>query len=304
MEDRAEHVGLPRTMEEAGRSHGPGGWVLEVLRFVRRKPLGALGGAVLLLLPLVALLAPLIAPHDPVALNVPNRLKPPGPEFWLGTDTLGRDSFSRIIFGARVSLYVGLVSVSLGSVVGIVLGVTSGYLGGRFDLLVQRAVDAAMGFPPLVLALILVVGLGPSLHSVTIAIGINLIPRVTRVSRSSTLAIKAEQYVLAANAIGCSALRVMTQHVVPNSLAPVFVLATGYLGTAIVAEASLSFLGLGVPPPQPTWGGMLEMAAKGYLEAAPWLAIYPGGALAVVAFAFALLGDALRDVLDPRLRTA
>lgn len=278
------------------------GWGSQILHFARRKPLGALGGIILVLVPLVAVLAPVIAPYDPVALNVPNRLNPPGAEFWLGTDTLGRDSFSRILFGARVSLYVGLVSVAIGTVVGLPLGVCSGYLGGKFDLLVQRVVDAAMGFPSLVLALILVVGLGPSLHSVTIAIAINLIPRMTRVARSSTLAVKAEVYVLAAKAIGCSSLRIMAWHVAPNTLAPVFVLATGYLGTAIVAEASLSFLGLGVPPPQPTWGGMLELAAKGYLEAAPWLAIYPGLALAVVVFAFALFGDALRDALDPRLR--
>ena len=276
----------------------------QLWRFARTKPLGAVGGVALVFLVVVAVFAPLIAPYDPFVIDVPHRLLGPSAQFWFGTDLFGRDQFSRIIFGARISLYVGLVSVGIGTVAGVILGVASGYLGGWFDLLIQRVVDAAMGYPSLVLVLILVVALGPSLNSVTFAIALNLIPRMTRLARSSALSIRQEVYVLAAQAIGASSLRVMLRHVVPNSLAPVFVLATGALGTAIVAEASLSFLGLGIPPPHPTWGGMLQFAAKGYMEAAPWLAIYPGLALSSVVFAFALFGDAVRDVLDPRLRDA
>jgi ABC-type dipeptide/oligopeptide/nickel transport system permease subunit len=195
-----------------------------------------------------------------------------------------------------------MVSVVIGTVVGLIFGIASGYLGGSFDLWAQRIMDALMGFPPIVLALILVVALGPSLNSVTAAIAVTYIPRVARLARSSALGIKQEMYVDAARTIGCSTWRIMLRYVTPNSLAPVFVLATGQLGNAIVAEATLSFLGLGVPPPQPSWGGMLQFGARGYLESAPWLTLFPGLALSSVVFAFALFGDALRDVLDPRLK--
>ncbi|MSQ28154.1 MAG: ABC transporter permease [Dehalococcoidia bacterium] len=273
-----------------------------VLQFAKRKPLGAVGGLILSGMVFVAICAALIAPYDPLLQDVPNRLRPPSPQFWFGTDNFGRDSFSRIIYGSRVSLYVGLTSVVMGTGIGVALGVASGYLGGKVDLGLQRIVDALMGFPALVLALVLVVSLGPSLNTVSIAIAVGFVPRMVRLSRASALAIKQETYVTAAQAMGCSTFRIITRHVLPNSMAPVFVLATGYLGTAIVSEASLSFLGLGVPPPHPTWGGMLQFGAQGYLESAPWLTIFPGFALTGATFGFALLGDALRDVLDPRLR--
>jgi peptide/nickel transport system permease protein len=273
-----------------------------IVTFIRRQPLGAAGAVVLILVLISAIFANFIAPYDPVLQDVPYRLRPPDESFWFGTDIYGRDVFSRIVFGARISLYVGTVSVVIGTAAGLLLGITSGYLGGSFDLWVQRIMDAMMGFPPLVLALILLVALGPSLNSVTGAIAITYSPRVARLARSSALSIKQEAYVDAARTIGCSTWRIMLRHVTPNSLTPVFVLATGQLGNAIVAEATLSFLGLGVPPPEPSWGGMLQFGARGYLESAPWLTIFPGLALSSVVFAFALFGDALRDVLDPRLK--
>jgi peptide/nickel transport system permease protein len=273
-----------------------------VQTFIRKQPLGAAGAAVLILVLISAIFADFIAPYDPILQNVPYRLRAPDESFWFGTDIYGRDVFSRIVYGARISLYVGMVSVVIGTVAGLTFGIASGYLGGNVDLWVQRIMDALMGFPPLVLALILVVALGPSLNSVTGAIAVTYIPRVARLARSSALAIKQEAYVDAARTIGCSTWRIMLQHVTPNSLTPVFVLATGQLGNAIVAEATLSFLGLGVPPPQPSWGSMLQFGARGYLESAPWLTLFPGLALSSVVFAFALFGDALRDVLDPRLK--
>ena len=283
----------------AGAAHA---WLAGLRDFGQRKPLGLIGGVTLVFLVAVAVFAPLVAPFDPTVQDIPNRLRPPGGRYLFGTDTYGRDVFSQIVYGGRVSLYVGLLSVVIGTFSGVIIGVASGYLGGLFDLLVQRLVDALLGFPPLVLALVLVVSMGPSINSVVFAIGITYIPRVVRLARASALTTAQEMYVDAARAMGCGGLRIMVRHVVPNSLTPVVVLATGYLGTAIVAEASLSFLGLGVPPPNPTWGGMLQTGTRGYLESAPWLTIYPGLALSAVVFAFGLLGDALRDVWDPRLR--
>ncbi len=271
-------------------------------RFAWNYPLGAVGFLILLGMILMAVFANQVAPFDPLEQDVPNQYRSPGSQFWFGTDAFGRDGLTRIIFGARTSLYVGLVAVAFGSIAGTLLGVASGYMGGRFDIIVQRLVDAIMGFPSLVLALVLVVALGGSLNNVTIAIAVVFIPRAVRLARSSALSIKEEVYIAASQAIGASSLRVMFRHVLPNCLAPVFVLATGYLGTAVVTESSLSFLGLGVPPPHVSWGGMLNVGAHGHLEFAPWLAIFPGLAITLIVFAFAFLGDALRDALDPRLR--
>ena len=277
-------------------------WTTKLARFARYKPLGAVGGAILLGMALVAVFAPYIATTGPTIQDADVRLFPPSSDNFFGTDHNGRDVFSRVVYGARISFYVGIMAVFIGSVSGTILGVSSGYAGGWFDLLIQRIVDALLGFPSIVLAMVLVVALGASLFNVTLAIGLVLIPRMTRLSRSSALSVKEEVYVTAAQAIGCSGLRIVGRHIVPNSLAPVFVLATGYLGTAIVSEASLSFLGLGIPPPAPSWGGMLQAAARGFMEAAPWLVLFPGAALSAAVFAFALFGDSLRDVLDPRLR--
>ena len=277
-------------------------WLWRAGLLARRYPLGALGAVVLVILIAVAAAAPLLATHLPTAQDGTNTLAPPGSANWLGTDSFGRDMYSRIIFGARISLYVGFVSVLLGSIVGTLVGVTSGYLGGKVDLLVQRVVDAFLGFPTLLLALIMMVALGGSINNVTLAIAIVFTPRFARLSRASALSVREEVYALAAEAVGCRTVRIVLRHVLPNSLAPVFVLATGYLGQAIVTEAGLSFLGLGVPPPAPSWGSMLQQGADGYMEAAPGVAIFPGVALSAVVFSFAFLGDALRDLLDPRLR--
>ena len=274
----------------------------QINSFARHYPLGFAGGALLVVMGIAAILAPLIAPHDPLIQDIPNRLNAPSSQYWLGTDNFGRDVLSRTLYGARISLYVGFASVGLATVVGMLIGVASGYLGGLVDLLIQRVVDMLLGFPGLILAMVMVVAIGASLNNVVFAIAVVFSPRVVRLARSSALSIKEEPYVLAAQSIGASHIRIMLRHILPNALAPVFVLATGYLGTAIVVEASLSYLGLGVPPPDPSWGNMIFAGSRGNLEAAPWLSVFPGLALALVVFSFSFLGDALRDAFDPRLR--
>ena len=266
-----------------------------------RYPLGAIGAVTLLALAAVAVFAPWIATGDPFIHDPAGRLTGPSAQYWLGADSLGRDLFSRIVYGARISLYVGFSSVLVAVSVGTVFGVTSAYLGGRFDLILQRVVDAFLGFPNLLLALLMMVALGASLNNLTLAISVGYIPTVVRLSRSSALSITEEVYVAAARATGCTNARIVLRHVLPNAVAPVFVLATAQLGSAIVSEAGLSFLGLGAPPPTPSWGAMINEGAR-ELEIAPWIATFPGLALSVVVLAFALLGDALRDHLDPRLR--
>ena len=270
--------------------------------FARRYPLGFAGGALLALMGSAAALAPFISPHDPIIQDIPNKLTAPSSLYWLGTDNFGRDVLSRVLYGARISLYVGFASVGLATIIGMLLGVASGYLGGIVDLALQRVVDMLLGFPGLILAMVMVVAMGASLNNVVLAIAVVFAPRVVRLARSSALSIKEEPYVLAAQSIGASHVRIILRHILPNALAPVFVLATGYLGTAIVVEASLSYLGLGVPPPNPSWGNMIFAGSRGNLEAAPWLSMFPGLALALVVFSFSFLGDALRDALDPRLR--
>jgi len=282
--------------------HGFAAWPLRIRSFSRKKPAGALGALVLVVMGLAALFAPLVATHDPLVQDIPNRLHAPGLAFYFGTDEFGRDLFSRVVFGARTSLFVGFGAVALGAVVGTTLGPFSAYVGGRIDLGIQRFIDALQGIPGLVLALAMVVALGASLPNVTLAIGVALLPAVVRLARAQALVVKEEDYVLAARALGATTSRIIFFHILPNSLAPIIVLLTGFLGTAIVIEASLSFLGLGVPPPNPSWGGILQFGARQYQEAAPWLTIFPGLALAIAVFAFNFLGDALRDVMDPRLR--
>ncbi len=274
----------------------------QINSFARHYPLGFAGGVLLVMMGIAAVLAPLIAPHDPLIQDIPNRLNAPSSQYWLGTDNFGRDVLSRTLYGARISLYVGFASVGLATVVGMLIGVASGYLGGLVDLLIQRVVDMLLGFPGLILAMVMVVAIGASLNNVVLAIAVVFAPRVVRLARSSALSIKEEPYVLAAQSIGASHIRIMLRHILPNALAPVFVLATGYLGTAIVVEASLSYLGLGVPPPDPSWGNMIFAGSRGNLEAAPWLSVFPGLTLALVVFSFSFLGDALRDAFDPRLR--
>lgn len=274
-----------------------------VIQFCRQKPLGAVGGFALVVTILVAILAPVIAPYDQ-SFDVPNRLQAPSLSHFMGTDDFGRDVFTRVLFGSRLSLYVGFLSVALGSLAGTLVGSVSGFLGGKWDTVIQRFVDALLGFPSLVLAIVVVAGLGVSMNNVMIAIMIVFVPQIARVARSAVLSVREEDYVLAAFSLGATRTRTLFRHILPNSLAPIMILATGYLGTAVITEASLSFLGLGVPPPQASWGQMLQSGARLYFERAPWLAIFPGLAIAAVVFAFNVFGDALRDYVDPRLRGA
>lgn len=280
-----------------------GGWLSSLLAFACAKPLGATGGLLLLVAGLAAILAPLLAPADPFFTDTGRALTPPGRDFLLGSDFLGRDILSRIIFGARISFYVAVVSMALTQAIGGVLGGVSGYFGGTMDMVIQRAMDAMMAFPTLVLALAIMAALGTSLENVIIAITIVFTPRTGRVIRSAVLSIRENQYVEAARATGCSSGRILLWHIAPNCMAPAIVIGTANMGIAILTEGSLSFLGAGAPPPTPSWGAMLSGAAIEYAEVAPWLGLWPGIALTLTVFGFNLLGDGLRDVLDPRLRT-
>ena len=271
-------------------------------RFARKKPLGAFGGFLMLVMLMTAFLADLLQTHDPIATSAAMTLAPPGPQHWLGSDHLGRDIYSRIVHGARVSLMVGIGSTILGSVFGGMIGLLSGYLGGKTDLIAQRLMDILQGLPLLVLALVMAASLGPSVQNVIIAISIPIIPRAARVIRASVLSIREMQYVEAARALGLSHLRIAFRHVLPNTVGPFIVLCTAQLGSAILVEAALSFLGLGVPEPYPSWGRMLSVSAAEYAQKAPHLVLFPGLAISLAVFGANLLGDALRDTLDPRLR--
>lgn len=277
-------------------------WLHQLLRFSRSKPLGALSAALIFLMIFAAAFAPLITPHDYRKISAREKLQGPSASHWLGTDQLGRDLYSRIVYGARVSLFVGFVGTILGVGVGSMIGLLAGYFGGKLDMILMRFSDAVQAFPGLILALAIVAALGPGLRNAFIAIAITLLARPARVVRGSVLAAKGTAWVEAAHTVGASDARVMFRHILPNILAPIMVLASLILGIAILIEASLSFLGLGVLPPTPAWGSMLNQAGASYFESYPHLAIIPGLAISLAVFAFNLFGDALRDVLDPRLR--
>ena len=272
-----------------------------VANFFRRKPLGAFGVAVAIILIVVAIFAPFIATDDPYKVNR-NIFAPPSSESWFGTDHLGRDVFSRLIYGTRISLYVGLVSAFVGCSIGLMVGIASVHFGGWTDLLVQRVVDAMIAFPLLILAIAIMSLLGASVENVIIALSIAFIPSTARIMRSQALAVKEMDYVLAATAVGASDIRIIVRHMIPNCMAVYIVITTYLLGAAIIAEAGLSFLGVGAPPHVPSWGGMLQVASRNYVSVSPWLGVFPGLAIAIVVFSWNMLGDALRDVLDPRLR--
>lgn len=281
-----------------GQRRRAGGTPLSRLRSNR----GAMaGGLFLLLMVLLAVAAPKVAPYDPTQTNVLEALQPPDLRHWLGTDVLGRDLLSRIIFGARYSLQVGLISVGIGVVVGSVLGLLAGYLGGTVDYLVMRFIDLLLAFPGILLALAIVTILGPSLTNVMVAVGISSIPRYSRVVRGSVLSAKENAYVEAARAAGCLTPRIMVRHILPNVFAPVLVLATMGVAGAILWAAGLSFLGLGVQPPTPEWGAILS-DGRNYLRIAPWIATFPGLAIMFTVLAINMFGDGLRDALDPRLK--
>ncbi len=287
----------------AALSRQPGAWTL-LGRFCRKKPLGAAGGVVTLLIVLTAVFANQLQTYDPIATEAAQTLAPPSREHWLGTDHLGRDIYSRIVHGARVSLIVGVASTLLGSVFGGIIGLLSGYAGGKTDLVTQRVMDILQGLPLLVLALVVSAALGPSVQNVILAISVPIIPRAARVIRSSVLSIREMQYVEAARALGLKHARIAFRHILPNTVGPFIVLCTAQLGSAILVEAALSFLGLGVPEPYPSWGRMLSVSAAEYAQKAPHLVIFPGLAISLAVFGSNLLGDALRDTLDPRLRGA
>lgn len=273
-----------------------------LLRFGRRQPAGLAGLAVIVVLVVVAGAADWIATYDPVRLHPGEELRGPGERYLLGTDHLGRDVFSRIVYGSRISLTVGIIAVSIATIGGTIIGVVSGYYRGPVDMVLQRIVDAAMAFPGLILALAIVAALGSDIKNVMIAIGITTMPGMARVVRSAVLSVSQSGYVESARAVGAPDSRILVFHVLPNIMAPVIVLVTIGLGGAIVAEASLSFLGLGTPPPDPSWGGMLAGSGRAYLERSPVLLWAPAAAIGLVVLGFNFLGDAMRDEWDPRLR--
>ena len=268
----------------------------------QRHMLGTIGLIIMVMFVSVAALADVICRFSPLAVDSAHALMAPNTLHWMGTDSFGRDVWSRIVHGARISLAVGIGSTALGSSIGVMIGLASGYLSGWVDLAFQRVTDILQALPLLVLALVMTAALGPTLPNVILAIAIPLIPTVARVIRANTLALRELPFVEAAKSIGMSETRIALRHVLPNTLAPLIVLATAQLGSAILTEASLSFLGLGIPEPYPSWGRMLSESAAEYVRTAPWLVIFPGLAISLAVFGTNLLGDALRDILDPRQR--
>jgi peptide/nickel transport system permease protein len=276
---------------------------MKAIRFCREKPLGAIGGAVMLALVVTAMLASTLATHDPIRTDAEHTLARPTRAHWLGTDNLGRDIYSRIVYGAQVSLMVGLGATLLGASIGAVIGLLSGYVGGWIDLFAQRLMEILQGLPLLILALVMSAALKPSLVNVIIAISVPIVPMAERVIRGSVLAIREFVYIESARALGVGHLAIAFRHILPNAIGPFIVLTTAQFGSAILVEAALSFLGLGVPEPWPSWGRMLSISAAEFAQKAPWVVIFPGAAISLVVFASNLLGDALRDSLDPRLQS-
>jgi peptide/nickel transport system permease protein len=278
-------------------------WLDGLRQFVRQRTLGALGAAVIVLMAAVAIFAPLLATHHPLATDYGAMLSPPGAQHWLGTDAHGRDVYSRMLYGSRTALLVGFGASVFGATLGAFVGVASAYFGGKLDLVLQRVMDVFLSLPLIILALSVVVILGTGALNVILAIMIPMIPRCALVVRSSALAIREMPYIDAARAAGYGHLRIILRHMLPNVMAPYLILLTAFLGQAILLEASLSFLGLGVQEPTAAWGLMLRGAAIEFAETAPWMAVFPGLAISLAVFAFNLFGDSLRDALDPRLRT-
>jgi len=272
--------------------------------FARRKPIGAISGVIVVAMLLMTVFAERIAPYGYDEAVRGARMKPPSAAHWLGTDNLSRDIWSRVVFGARISITVGFATILLGTAAATALGVTSGYFGGKYDLVVQRVVDAWMSFPYLVIILSVMAVLGPGLLNVILSLSIIVAATGSRVIRGATIAISQNAYVEAARAMGATHGRIVFRHILPNVTATIIILSTIGLGGIILAESALSFLGFGVPPPYPSWGSMLSGSGRTYMYRAPWMAVWPGVAISLAVFAFNMLGDALRDVLDPRLRGA
>jgi peptide/nickel transport system permease protein len=271
--------------------------------FCRRNPLGAFGALVVIIMMIMAACAEILTSYDPLANDFGAMLSPPDREHWLGTDQFGRDLLARIVYGARTALMVGFVSAAVGATLGLVLGVASAYFGGWFDLSFQRFMDVLMAFPLIIMALAVVAIFGTGTFNVIIAITIPVVPRCARVVRSSALAIREMPYIDAARAAAFGHWRIIVRHMVPNVMAPYLIVMTATVGQAILTEASLSYLGLGVQEPVASWGLMLRGGAQEYAESAPWVAVFPGLAITLAVFAFNLFGDALRDELDPKFKT-
>jgi peptide/nickel transport system permease protein len=293
----------PQTVDQLTRSPERSGWRAAVVDFVRQRPLGAVGAAIIVAMVAMAATAGVLAPYDPLANDYAAMLSAPGPDHWLGTDAHGRDVLSRVLYGSRTALMVGLGASLLGATLGSLIGVSSAYFGGRVDLVVQRVMDVFFAFPVIILALAVVAVLGTGAGNVILAIATPMVPRCARVVRSSALAVREMPYVDAARAAGFGDRRIILRHMLPNVMAPILIMSTAFLGEAILLEASLSFLGLGVQEPTAAWGLMLRGAAVEFAETAPWMAIFPGLAISLAVFGFNLFGDSLRDALDPRLRT-
>ena len=273
-----------------------------LVRLIKEKPLGTFGAAIFLLLLIIGIFANFLAPYGYNEFIRGSFLKAPTIQHIMGTDNVGRDILSRIIYGARVSMIVGLSAASIDVVVGVVIGAISGYIGGKFDLVVQRFVDAIMCFPALMLLIVIMSLIGAGMLQVIIVLGTVWGIGASRIVRGSVISIKANVYVEAANAIGASTSKIIIRHILPNIMAPIIIIFTIAVGGLILAEASLSFLGYGIPPPTPSWGGMLSGAGRSYMTLAPWMVIWPGLALTIAVFGINMFGDALRDLLDPRMR--
>ena len=279
-----------------------GRWLEASSRFTHQRALGAIGAVIIGIMIAAAVLAGFVSPYDPLVTDYGKMLQAPSSFHWFGTDSFGRDVFTRIIYGSRTALWIGFASSFLGATLGALIGVTSAYFGGKIDLLLQRFMDLVLSFPLVILALVVVSLLGSGMTNVIFAITIPMVPRCALVVRSSALALREMPFVEAARALGFGPLRIIFRHMMPNVMAPYLIMLTAFLGQAILLEASLSFLGLGVAEPQAAWGLMLRGAAVEFAERAPWMAIYPGIAISLSVFAFNLFGDSLRDALDPKLR--
>ncbi len=273
-----------------------------LIRLVKEKPLGTVGGIITLLLLLTGIFADFIAPYGMNETWVGGPLTSPSALFWLGTDNIGRDILSRVIFGARVSVIVGLAATTLATIISLIIGIVSGYIGGKLDLIVQRVVDTAMCIPMLILMMVIIAIIGPGIWQVIVVIGLVWGVIGSRIIRSAVIGIKENVYVEAAAAIGCSNTRILTRHILPNVMAPIIILFSTRVPNVILVEASLSFLGFGIPPPAASWGGMLAGSGRAYMYQAPWMVIWPGLALAFTVYGVNMFGDAVRDLLDPRLR--
>ncbi len=293
----------PQTVDDLTAGPEREGWLKVCMDFCIQRPLGGIGALIILVMIVMAASADLIAPYDPLKVDFAAMLSAPGASHWLGTDAFGRDVLSRLIYGSRTALLVGFGAAVIGASLGAVIGVASAYFGGRVDLVIQRFMDVLLSFPLIILALAVVAILGTGVLNVMLAIAVPMVPKCARVVRSSALSVREMPYVDAARAAGFSDSRIIMRHMLPNVMAPYLIMLTSFLGQAILLEASLSFLGLGVQEPVAAWGLMLRGAAVQFAETAPWMAIFPGLAITLAVFAFNLFGDSLRDALDPRLRT-